>query len=65
VWQFRRSCSIALAAGLIAGVGGYLAGPVFCALVSGLSGLAVTLSTILLRPFWKLVLIGHSNNTPD
>ena len=65
MWQFRRSCSIALAAGLIAGVGGYLAGPVFCALLSGLGGLAVALSTMLLLPFWKLLRISNPCNTPD
>ena len=54
LWQFRRSCSIALAAGLVVGVCGYLAGPVFCALLSGLGSIVITLSTMLLLPFRNL-----------
>jgi hypothetical protein len=63
VWQLRRSVSIALAAGLVAGVSGYVAGPVVCGLLSALGGLAVSLSTMILWPIWKLLSRGHDNNT--
>jgi hypothetical protein len=65
IWQFRRSCSIALAAGLVVGVCGYLAGPVFCAMISGLGGMAITLSTMLFLPFWNLLRTGKAENTLD
>jgi hypothetical protein len=63
LWNLRRSVSIALAAGLVAGVSGYVAGPVVCGLLSALGGLAVTLSTMILWPIWKLLTSGHDNNT--
>jgi hypothetical protein len=65
LWQFRWSCSIALAAGLLVGLCGYLAGPVFCALLSGLGGMAATLSAMLLLPFWKFLRSSNASNTLD
>jgi hypothetical protein len=65
LWQFRRSCSIALAAGLVIGVVGYLAGPVFCAMISGLSGMAITLSTMVMLPLWKMLHTSKASDTLD
>jgi hypothetical protein len=55
LWQFRWSCAIALTAGLIAGVSGYCAGPLLGALISGLGGMALALSTLILLPLWNLL----------
>jgi hypothetical protein len=65
LWQFRRSCSIALAAGLVVGVCGYLAGPLFCAMISGLGSMAITLATMLLLPFWNLLHTSKAGNPLD
>ena len=55
LWRFRRSCSIALSVGLIAGVVGYCAGPIISSMLCGLSGMALTLSSMILLPLWRLL----------
>jgi hypothetical protein len=55
LWRLRRSCSIALSVGLIAGVVGYFAGPIISSMLCGLSGMALTLSSMILLPLWRLL----------
>jgi hypothetical protein len=55
LWRFRRSCSIALSVGVIAGVVGYCAGPIINSLLCGLGGMALTLSSMVLLPLWRLL----------
>jgi hypothetical protein len=55
LWRLRRSCSIALSVGLIAGVVGYFAGPIVSSMLCGLSGMALTLSSMILLPLWRLL----------
>jgi hypothetical protein len=64
LWHFRRSCSVALTAGLITGVSGYLAGPVVGALLSGLGGMGLTLSAMVLLPLWNLWRTPNASNSP-
>jgi hypothetical protein len=65
LWRFRQSCSVALAAGLVAGVSSYCAGPLLRALLSGLGGLALTLATLSLLPCWSLRRTSNASNGPD
>jgi len=55
LWRLRRSCSIALSVGLIAGVVGYFAGPIISSMLCGLSGMALTLSSMILLPLRRLL----------
>jgi hypothetical protein len=55
LWTFRRTTSIALAVGLLAGVGSYFAGPLFASIASGVSGAALTVSAMVLVPLWRLM----------
>jgi hypothetical protein len=54
LWRFRRSCSIALSVGLLAGVIGCVAGPVLSSVLCGLDGMALSLSSMVLLPLWRL-----------
>jgi hypothetical protein len=54
LWGFRRGCLLALAAGAIAGAGGYHAGPLLTGLLSGLSGAALSAAGMLLWPLRRL-----------
>jgi hypothetical protein len=55
VWTFRKTTSIALAVGLIAGFGSYFAGPLVASIASGVSGAALTVSAMILVPLWRLM----------
>ena len=61
LWRLRRSCSIALSVGLSAGVVGYCAGPIISSVLCGLGGMALTLSSMILLPLYRLL----SWNTSD
>jgi hypothetical protein len=60
LWTFRKSCSIALAVGVLSGVGCYYAGPVIGSVASGISGAALTVSAMILVPLWRLM-TGNGN----
>jgi hypothetical protein len=55
LWTFRKTTSIALAVGLLAGLGSYFAGPLVASIASGLSGAALTVSAMVLVPLWRLM----------
>jgi hypothetical protein len=55
LWRLRRSCSIALGVGLLAGVIGYVAGPILSSVLCGLGGMALSLSSMVLLPLWRLL----------
>jgi hypothetical protein len=55
LWTFRRTTAIALAVGLLAGLGSYFAGPLVASIASGLSGAALTVSAMVLVPLWRLM----------
>jgi hypothetical protein len=55
MWTFRKSCAIALAVGVLAGVASYSAGPLIASIASGLSGAALTVSGMVLVPLWRLI----------
>jgi hypothetical protein len=55
LWTFRKTTSIALAVGLLAGLGSYFAGPVIASVASGVSGAALTVSAMVLVPLWRLM----------
>jgi hypothetical protein len=61
LWHFRRSCSVALSVGLIAGIIGFFAGPIISSVLCGLSGMALTLSSMVLLPLWQLLNWSSSN----
>jgi hypothetical protein len=54
LWRRRRGCLLALAAGAIAGAGGYHAGPLLAGLLSGLSGAALSAAGMVLWPLRRL-----------
>jgi hypothetical protein len=54
LWGSRRGCLLAVAAGLIAGAGGYHAGPLLAGMLSGLSGAALSAAGMLLWPLRRL-----------
>ena len=54
LWGSRRGCLLAVAAGLIAGAGGYHAGPLLAGLLSGLSGAALSAAAMVLWPLRRL-----------
>lgn len=56
IWQFRRTCGIALAVGVACAVAAYLAGPMISAAVCGISGIALTLSGMILVPLGRMLL---------
>jgi len=58
LWRFRKSCSLALSVGLLAGVIGYFAGPIISSVLCGLSGVALSLSSMILLPLWRLLIWG-------
>jgi hypothetical protein len=60
LWMFRKTTSIALAVGLLAGLGSYFAGPVIASIASGLSGAALAVSAMVLVPLWRM-LTGNDN----
>jgi hypothetical protein len=60
LWMFRKTTSIALAVGLLAGLGSYFAGPVIASIASGLSGAALAVSAMVLVPLWRM-LTGNGN----
>jgi len=53
-WELRGTVSLALAAGAVIGVVGYLAGPVVSAVALGACGAALTLTAILVAPLVNL-----------
>jgi hypothetical protein len=55
LWTFRKTTSVALVVGLVAGFGSYLAGPVISSIASGISGAALTVSAMILVPLWRLM----------
>jgi hypothetical protein len=61
LWTFRRTTSIALMVGLLAGVGSYFAGPVIASIASGISGAALAVSAMVLVPLWRLM-TGNGGN---
>lgn len=65
LWRLRRSCALALTAGLLAGVSGYFGGPLLCALLSAVGGMALTLSAMLLLPLWNLLRTCTTSNTSE
>jgi hypothetical protein len=54
LWECRRGCLLAVAAGAIAGAGGYHAGPLLAGLLSGLSGAALSAAAMVLWPLRRL-----------
>jgi hypothetical protein len=54
LWECRRGCLLAVAAGAIAGAGGYHAGPLLAGLLSGLSGAALSAAGMVLWPLRRL-----------
>jgi hypothetical protein len=60
LWRFRRSCTVALAVGVLSGVGSYLAGPLIASVASGLGGAALTLAGMILMPLWRLMTGGST-----
>lgn len=55
-WELRRPVTLSLAAGVVAGLAGYLAGPVVSAFALGACGSTMTLAAVLVAPFvrmWK------------
>jgi hypothetical protein len=54
LWRHRRGCLLAVAAGAIAGAGGYHAGPLLAGLLSGLSGAALSVAGMVLWPLRRL-----------
>jgi hypothetical protein len=58
LWPCRRPLLLALAVGLVLGVGCYLAGPFVAATVSGLAGFAASLTVSAVAQLCRLV-------TPD
>jgi hypothetical protein len=54
LWECRRGCLLAVAVGMIAGAGGYHAGPLLAGLLSGLSGAALSAASMLLWPLRRL-----------
>jgi hypothetical protein len=55
LWTFRKTTSVALTVGVLAGVGSYFAGPVISSIASGISGAALTVSAMVLVPLWRLL----------
>jgi len=55
LWRFRKNCSVALGVGLIAGVVGFFAGPIINSVLCGLSGMALSLASMILLPLWRLL----------
>lgn len=53
-WQWRGTVSLSVAAGILTGVLGYLAGPAVSAVALGTSGAALTLSAVLVAPLIRL-----------
>jgi hypothetical protein len=56
LWRFRRSCTVALAVGVLSGVGSYLAGPLIASVASGLGGAALTLAGMILMPLGRMLI---------
>lgn len=54
-WRFRGPCAAAAIAGLVVGVGAYLAGPLVASLGCGLSGSVLAAAGVVLRPVWQLL----------
>jgi hypothetical protein len=55
LWRFRKTCSIALAVGILSGISTYFAGPVLASVASGISSAALTVSAMVLLPLWRLI----------
>jgi hypothetical protein len=49
----------------MAGITGYVAGPVVCALVSALGGMAISVATMVLMPFWTLLRDSNARSALD
>jgi hypothetical protein len=65
LWHYRRSCSIALTAGLIAGVCSYCIGPLLSAMLCGLGGMTITLSTLIGLPLGNLLFAGNLTSSSE
>jgi hypothetical protein len=67
LWQLARRLGrpmvMALGVGTVVAAGCYLAGPAVASVVSGLASLALTLTALLLRPFWPLLQAGPGDPT--
>jgi hypothetical protein len=63
VWQCRKPLLLALAVGLVLGVGCYLAGPFVAATVSGLAGFAGSLTVSAVAQLGRLLTLDKVANT--
>jgi hypothetical protein len=54
VWSCRRHAPAAVTVGLLAGLGGWLAGPVVAAAGLGVLAAGATLAGLALRPLWAM-----------
>lgn len=62
MWRFRRSCAIAVGVGVMAGVIGYLVGPVIASAMCGLGGAMLAVSAMVLVPLGRLLLTEDVGN---
>jgi hypothetical protein len=59
LWQFRRTGTMAVGAGLIAGLGSYMAGPLVAAILCGISGAVLSVAGLILVPLARLLMSGN------
>jgi hypothetical protein len=62
LWRCRRSCTVALAVGVLSGVGSYLAGPLIASVASGVGAAALTLAGMVLLPLGRLLMGGSASS---